>query len=98
MNKIDEFEWIAGLRAAVSFPSEARLAAGRARLLAATTGQRQTGHRHRAAASPILRWRPMVALAAQRRPHRFHRHHPGNRGCRRRRPVTAGAGVVDRCS
>jgi len=64
MNTIDDYEWIAGFRAAVPFPSQARLAAGRVRLLAAVTAQGQAGHPHRAAARPILRWRPVVALAA----------------------------------
>jgi len=64
MNKIDESRWIAGFRACVPLPSQARLAAGRERLLAAVTGQRRADHRHRAAARAFLRWRPMVVLAA----------------------------------
>jgi len=64
MNKIDDYGRIAGFRAAVPFPSQARLATGRARLLTAVTAQGHAGHLHRAAARPILRWRPMVAVAA----------------------------------
>jgi len=65
MNKIDESRWVADFRALVPFPSEARLAAGRARLLAAATGKGQADRRHRAgAARSLLRWRPMVVLAA----------------------------------
>ncbi len=66
MNKIDESRWIADFRACVPFPSQARLVAGRARLLAAVTGRAGPDHRHRvpAAVRPLLRWRPMVALAA----------------------------------
>jgi hypothetical protein len=65
MNKIDESQWIADFRASMPRPSEARLAAGRARLIAALTGPGQPDHRHRAAAARrSLRWRPMVALAA----------------------------------
>ncbi|HUC22514.1 MAG TPA: sigma-70 family RNA polymerase sigma factor [Streptosporangiaceae bacterium] len=64
MNRIDDYEQIAGFRAAVPFPSEGQLTAGRARLLAAVTAQDQAGHRHRAAARLTPRWRPMVALAA----------------------------------
>jgi hypothetical protein len=64
MNKIDDYERIASFRASVPFPSQARLAAGRERLLAAVTAQGHAGHLHRAAARPILRWRPLVAAAA----------------------------------
>jgi hypothetical protein len=65
MNKIDESGWVADFRASVPVPSQARLAAGRARLLAAVTGQGRADRRHRAAAArAFLRWRPMVALAA----------------------------------
>jgi hypothetical protein len=67
MKKTDESQWIADFRACVPLPSQARLGAGRARLLAAVTGpgQGHARHRHRvAAARPFLRWRPMVALAA----------------------------------
>jgi hypothetical protein len=65
MNKIDESTWVADFRASVPFPSQARLAAGRARLVAAVTGPGRADRRHRAgAARSLLRWRPMVALAA----------------------------------
>jgi hypothetical protein len=64
MNKNNDAEWIADFRAAVPFPSEARLAAGHAQLVAAVTGQGQAGRRHRAAARPFPRWRMTVALAS----------------------------------
>ena len=65
MNRIDESEWIAEFRASVPFPTQPRLAAGRERLLDAVTGQSRAGHGRRAAAArQLLRWRPMVALAA----------------------------------
>jgi hypothetical protein len=65
MNKTDEPEWLADFRASVPPPSQERLAAGRARLLAALTGPGHADHRHwTVAARPFLRWRPMVALAA----------------------------------
>lgn len=64
MNKIDDYELIAGFRAAAPFPSQARLATGRARLLAAVTAQGHPHHRHRVADRLFLRWRPVVALTA----------------------------------
>jgi hypothetical protein len=65
MNKIDETQWVADFRASVPLPSQARLAAGRERLLAAVTGPDQPGQRHRPAAGRrFLQSRPMVALAA----------------------------------
>ena len=64
MNRIDDYEWIAGFRAAAPFPSQARLAGGRARLLAAVSGQGHGPDGHRASHRRFLRWRPMVALAA----------------------------------
>jgi hypothetical protein len=65
-NTIDEpSERIVALRSTVPFPSRARLAAGRDRLLAATmTEAGQTGVRQRASSGPSLRWRPVLALAA----------------------------------
>jgi hypothetical protein len=65
MNKIDDYEWIADFRADVPFPSQARLAAGRARLAAALTGRgHPKKHSHRAADRKFPRWCPIVALAA----------------------------------
>jgi hypothetical protein len=64
MYKIDDYERIDGFRAAVPYPSQERLAAGRARLLATVTGQGPADHLRLAGGHPILRWRPMVALAA----------------------------------
>lgn len=50
MNKIDDYEWIAGFRAAAPFPSQTQLATGRARLIhAMTAAQGRVGHRHWAA-------------------------------------------------
>ena len=64
MSKIDEYEAIASFRAAMPFPSQTRLATGRARLLTAATGRGHAPHQHRAAGYKFLRWRPVVALAA----------------------------------
>jgi hypothetical protein len=65
MNKIDDYEWLANFRAETPFPSQAQLANGQARLLAAVTCQGRAPRRQRAAYGPFQRWRrPMVALAA----------------------------------
>lgn len=65
MNKIDDYEWIAGFRAAAPFPSQTQLATGRARLIdGMAAAQGRVGHRHWAADRMVLRWRPIVALAA----------------------------------
>jgi len=64
MSNIDEYEAIASFRAAIPFPSRARLASGRARLLAAATGQGHASHQHRTAGHRFRQWRPVVALAA----------------------------------
>jgi hypothetical protein len=65
-NTTDEYsERLVALRSTVPFPSRARLAAGRDRLLAATMAEAgETGVRQRASSGPLLRWRPAVALAA----------------------------------
>jgi len=70
-NALDESsERLVAFRSTVPFPSRARLAPGRDRLLAATMtgagqpGAGQTGVRPRAGRGPWLRWRPAVALAA----------------------------------
>jgi hypothetical protein len=65
-NAIDQSsERLIAFRSAVPFPSRARLAAGRDRLLAATTTEAgRAGVRPRAVSGPLLRWRPAVALAA----------------------------------
>jgi hypothetical protein len=64
-NTIDESsEQLAGFRSTVPFPSRARLAAGRDRLLAATKTEAGQSVRQRASSGPLPRWRPAVALAA----------------------------------
>ncbi len=65
-NTIDESsERLVAFRSTVPFPSRARLAAGRDRLLTATmTEAGETGVRRRASNARLLRWRPVVALAA----------------------------------
>lgn len=58
-------ERLAAFRSALPYPSRARLAAGRDRLLAATmTEAEETGGRQPPGRLPLLRWRPAVALAA----------------------------------
>src|SRR5262249_52157114 len=64
MSNIDEYEAIASFRAVIPFPSQARLATGRARLLTAATGHGHASHQHRPAGHKFLWWRPAVALAA----------------------------------
>jgi hypothetical protein len=64
-NTIDESsERLAAFRSSVPFPSRARLAAGRDRLLAATMTEAGQSVRQRASDGPLPRWRPAVALAA----------------------------------
>lgn len=66
MNEMSDSERVAAFRSAVPFPSPARLAAGRERLLAAATtaGAGSAGARHRARPGPFPRWRPVIALSA----------------------------------
>ena len=64
-NTIDESsERLAAFRSSVPFPSLARLAAGRDRLLAATMTEAGQSVRQRASIGPLPRWRRVVALAA----------------------------------
>ena len=64
-NTIDESsERLAAFRSTVPFPSRARLAAGRDRLLAATMTGTGQSVRQRASNGPLPRWHPAVALAA----------------------------------
>ena len=57
-------ERLAAFRSTVPFPSRARLAAGRDRLLAATMTEAGQSVRQRAGNGPLPRWRRVVGLAA----------------------------------